>query len=100
MSELIDKAIEETRRRMYYLKSRKDLTEAHRQKIKSRMELQEIIIAVLEKHKASEPLNRGGVPEYGYCPDCGAVVTKTANPVCCKWCMKKLSWTDREGKEQ
>ena len=94
MNELIDKAIEETKRRIYFLKSRKDLTEAHKQKVKSRMELQECIISVLEKHKAVEPLNRGGIPEMGYCPDCGEVVTKTANPVCCKWCMKRLDWSE------
>lgn len=59
------------------------VSESHRMAIKA-----------LEKQIPSEPLNRGGIPEMGYCPDCGEAVTKSANPVCCKWCMKRLDWKE------
>ena len=91
-SDLIDRAIEETKSKIYYLKSRQSLSKVAKRYVQKRIEIHETIVAVLEKHKASAPVNRGGIPEFGYCPDCGEAVTKTANPVCCKWCMKKLDW--------
>ena len=54
----------------------------------------EMAIQALEKQMPTAPLNRGGIPEMAYCPDCGEVVTKSANPVCCKWCGKMLDWNN------
>lgn len=53
----------------------------------------DIAIEAIEKQIPQSPLNKQGNPLWGYCPNCGDVVTRYGSPVGCKNCLQKLDWS-------
>lgn len=49
-------------------------------------------IKALELQTPKEPLNKQGIPLFGYCPRCGTAIYKWLNRLACKECLQRLKW--------
>lgn len=59
---------------------------------KEHKEAKRIAIRALELQIPLDVVNQNGIPLSGYCPRCGAELTKPSSPVGCKWCLQRVKW--------
>lgn len=97
-NELIERAIESAKCRIYWVRANVGQSLAHQMKADNQAEIQQVTIEALEKQKPKKVVNIDDFADYAKCPSCGAIATDNLGCLYrwCRKCGQKLKWGEEE----
>lgn len=98
--ELIKRAIESARCRIYRVSATIGGSLAHQVRVENQIEIQQVTIEALEKQISQKPNNIHQYVDHktGYCPSCNIRLAHFGDMNYCHKCGNKLDWRNEDAK--